>query len=109
MARPFRARRRRFTVEERARFVELLQQSGMTKRAFARQHGFHEVTLYNWLRRSRKDNLRPAPAFKEVGLPVLTSGWATEIALGQDIQIRLAATPPAEFIAQVVRQLRPSC
>jgi len=85
------SRRRRFTIEERARYVELYWGSGLTKRAFARRHGFHEVTLHHWLRRGKRGDTSHPPAFQEMGLPALASGWATEI------------------IALVIRQLRPPC
>lgn len=100
--------RRRFSAEERANYIELYRQSGLTQRAFAKQQGLNLGTFHQWLHRTKADPRERAVGFKEIVLPGASAGWSVEVVLGQEV-IRLGACASPEFIAQLVKSLRRPC
>ena len=104
--------RRRFTTDERAKFVGLYRQSGLTQSAFTRQHGIKLGTLQQWLRRLKK--LKPfsgsaGPVFQEVMVPPTSSPWAAQIRLSQEITIQLDAQATGQLIRQLFASLPRPC
>ena len=111
MTTPQPRRRRRFTTAQRQEFLAQYRRSGLSAPAFVRQHGLNLSTLYQWIHRTKSAPRRSAPLFKEVllsGAPLLPA-WAAEIAIGNELTLRLGSHISAEFIAQVIQQLRRPC
>jgi len=94
----------RFTDVERADFVALYRNSGLTQRAFADQHGLNLASFNRWLHRFKADTAAPCPVFKELILPPTSPAWSAEI-----IIVRLGTTASPDLIAQVVNSLRRPC
>jgi len=106
------SRRRRYTAEERAKYVELFRESGLTQQDFAQQHGFHAVTWRQWLRRSKEKTAactNGQPVFKEFSVPAPAVGWSAEIALGHEVTVRLGASATTELLVQLVNRLGRVC
>ncbi len=105
------ADRRKFTAAQRDGFVRLYRQSAVTQAQFARTHRLKLGTLLRWLYRRPNPTRRSAPLFKEVLLSPQTTAVAhgIEIGVGRDITVRLGSAATPEFIAQLVRNLRPPC
>lgn len=104
-------RRRRYTRAQRQEFLALYRRSGLSASAFVRQHDIKPSTLYQWAHRVKPAARPSAPLFKEVLLsaPPLLALWAAEIAVGNELTLRLGSQASPEFIAQVIHQLRRPC
>lgn len=104
-------RRRRYTAAQRQELLTQYQRSGLSASTFAREHGINFSTLYQWTQRMESASRRPVPIFKEVLLPTTPTlpAWAAEIAVGHELTLRLGSPISAEFIAQVIQQLRRPC
>lgn len=101
--------RRRFTADERANFVALYRQSGLTQRAFARQHGIKLGTLQQWLSRLKTQRSSIRNGFQELIVPLTSSPWVAQIRLRQEITIQLDAQATGQLITQLLGNLRPPC
>ena len=101
--------RRRFTADERAHFVALYHQSGLTQNAFARQHGIKLGTLQQWLCRLKTQPASARPRFQELIVPPTSSPWAAEIRLSPEITIQLGSQATGQLIAQLLGSLRRPC
>jgi transposase-like protein len=101
--------RRRFTADERAKFVALCRQSDLTQSAFARQHGIKLGTLQQWLCRLKPQPASARPRFQELTVPLSSSKWAAQIRLSQEITIQLDAQAAGQLITQLLGSLRQSC
>lgn len=104
-------RRRRYSGDERDRFVELYLGSGVTQEEFARRHQLKVGTLVRWLYRQGKRRHTARPVFQELLLP---GGGAAatdviEMSVGSEITLRFKARIAPEFIAQVIDHLRKPC
>ena len=106
------SRRRRYTAAQRQEYLDLYCRSGLSAPVFARNHDLNITTLYQWLHRVKKAGHRPAvPLFTEVLLsaPPPIPVWTAEIAVGNELTLRLGSQASAEFIAQLLQQLRRPC
>ena len=96
-----RRRRPRSSPAQRAQWVRRLDHSGLSARQFAQQHRLKLSTLQRWVREHRA--AAPAPAFAEVRLPELASGWAAELIRPDGARLRLAAHAPAPWFDALLR------
>ena len=101
--------RRRFTADERANFVALCRQSGLTQSAFARQHGIKLGTLQRWLFRLKTQPPSNRAGFQELIVPLTSSQWAAEIRLSSEITIQLGSQATGQLITQLLGSLRRPC
>jgi transposase-like protein len=101
--------RRRFTADERAKFVALYRQSDLTQSAFARQHGIKLGTLQQWLSRLKTQPPSLRPGFQELIVPLTSSAWAAEIRLSPEMTIQLGLEATGQLITQLLGSLRPPC
>lgn len=102
------ARRRRFSAEERDQFVELYRKSDLTQVEFARTHQLKLGTLLRWIYRRDKPRRSARPTFQELVIPAgaaVTVDWM-EISIGPEITVRMKAMTPPEWIARFIQQLR---
>ena len=104
-------RRTRYTLAQRQDFLAQYQRSGLSARAFVREHSLNLSTLYQWSHKLRAEPSPTPPVFKEVLLSgtSLIASWAAELVVGQDLTLRLGPQVSAGFIAQVIQQLRRPC
>ena len=81
------------TSEQRAPWILRYQQSGLTQRAFASEHGIGLSTLGRWLRDRVPTAVEPPalPRLQEVPLSSLlgTLSWAAEITFADGTTVRL--------------------
>ena len=99
-------RRRRWTVEEKARIVAESLDPATTSSAVARRHGLHASQLFVWRQQFAAPAAREAPAFVPV---VVTEGAAApaemagrmEIALGT-VVVRVGADVDAAALRRVL-------
>ena len=95
--------------------LTLYRRSGLSASVFVREHDLNLSTLYQWMHRvkpaARPSVGRSVPIFKEVLLSAspLIPIWAAEIAVGNELTLRLGSQASPEFIAQVIHQLRRPC
>ena len=66
------ALRRRYSRDERRKWVARFRKSPLTQADFAREHDLKLGTLRRWLYRSSNGSAAREPVFKEVPLP---EGW----------------------------------
>ena len=101
-------RRRRFSSEERDRFVELYLRGGVTQGEFARTHQLKLGTLARWLYRRGKRGRSARPVFQELLLPAggAAATDVIEMSVGSEITLRFKARIAPEFIAQLIEHLR---
>jgi transposase-like protein len=106
-----RSRRTRYAAAQRQEFLAEYRRSGLSASVFAHQNGLKLSTLYQWNARTTASSRGPSPLFKEVVLsgPALLPAWAAEIAISHELTLRLNPQISAEFIAQVIQQLRRPC
>ena len=104
-------RRRRYSGDERDRFVELYLGSGVTQEEFARTHQLKLGTLVGWLYRHGKRGGSARPVFQELLLPAggASATDVIEMSVGWEITLRFKARIAPEFIAQVIEHLRKPC
>ena len=101
--------RRRFTADERANLVALYRQSGLTQRAFARQHGIKLGTLQQWLCRFKTQAPSIRSGFQELIVPLSSSSWAAEIRLSPEMTIQLGSQAAGQLITQLLGNMRRPC
>ena len=92
-----------------ANLMALYRQSGLTQRAFARQHGIKLGTLQQWLCRLKTQPASARPRFQELIVPLSSSKWAAEIRLSQEITIQLDTQATEQLITQLLGNLRRPC
>jgi len=92
---------------QRAELLDAFARSGLAAAEFARRHGLHYTTLYNW-RRARS---KTAPAFVEVQLPAPASAVELVIELGPAARLRLTSEAQLSLAAGLLRTLHslPPC
>ena len=69
--------RRIYTPQEKAEYVALFEQSGMTQAAFCREMSLNEATFSPWRRTAREEPSVAAPQFAEVQLRAPATGEPT--------------------------------
>ena len=104
-------RQRRATPAERLHMVEQFRRSGLTRRAFSRQHGVPLATLDWWLARTKPVSNLPAPVvFSEVSLAATSAApaiaWAIELVAPSGLTVRCREAIPARDLARLLRDGR---
>jgi transposase-like protein len=97
---------RRVPIAERTAWVERFHQSGLSQRAFARQHGLKLGLLLYWIYGHKSavgTTTANIPRFQEIRLAPSepSGGWAAEIRLPDGTLVRLDH--------ELARALVPSC
>ena len=106
------SRRRRYTLAQRQEFLALYRRrSGLSASEFCDEHDIKLSTLYQWVHRVKPAPRPSVPLFQEVLLsaPPVIPAWVAEIAVGNELTLRLGSQASPEFIAQVIHQLRRPC
>jgi transposase-like protein len=86
--------------------LDAFARSGLSAADFARRHGLHYTTLYNW-RRARSKRV---PAFVEVDVSAAAAPVELVIELGAKARLRLnseAQMPLAARLLQTLQEGRP--
>jgi transposase-like protein len=99
-----RSGRRRWTSEQRERFLADFQQSKMTQRVFAASHGVGLSTLGKWLRDEGKATSPPVK-FQEVRLPNPSSRWLVEVVSPQGWVVRVQNGSDLRMLPQLLQAL----
>lgn len=98
------SRRRRWTAQQRQRFLVRFHQSEMTQRDFATRYGVGLSTLSKWLRVESKA-AEPPVQFQEVVVPNMPMRYAVEVVSPQGWTVRLQNSSEIETLAQVLQAL----
>jgi len=102
----------RATAAQRMHMVEQFKRSGLTRRAFSKQHGVPISTLNWWLTKTRRASKLPVPMmFSEVRLapPPVSSAvtpWAMELVSCDGLTVRLRETLSVQELAGLLRGWR---
>src|SRR5208283_1837727 len=99
-----RSGRRRWTSEQRQRFLADFHQSEMTQREFANSHGVGLSTLGKWLRDERKVTSPPVK-FQEVVLPITPIRYAVEVVSPQGWIVRVQNGSDVECLPELLLAL----
>jgi len=104
-------RRRKFSPEERARWVKKFLQRQSTVREFARQHGLGESTLYQWAFPPKRRPTKHRPLrFEELTTrPVASGSWSAEVQLANGTQLRWNSQADLAMVQEVLQNLRQPC
>ncbi len=110
------------TSEERAAFVAAYQQSGLSLKGFAQEHGIGPGRLHYWV---YQKNQRAKPralakglqagqraVFQEVKFEAgsaLFQSWAAEVNVGRGQNVRFSGTARPDWIGAVVQALQRPC
>ena len=99
--------RKRLSSEQRQQILERFHQGVLTLKEFSTQEGISKGTLSNWLREQREANSAEAPAisFQELKLPQSGASWAVEIVTPQNWTLRLAQSPEAGRMRELLGAL----
>ena len=96
--------RRRWTPEQRQRFLADFHQTEMTQRDFANRHGVGLSTLGKWLRDERKA-ASPPVKFQEVVLPISPLRYAVEVVSPQGWIVRVQNGSDVECLPELLLAL----
>lgn len=94
--------RRHATAAERAQWVEQFQQSNLSARDFALQHGLGLSTLQRWLRADPALAVAPS-VFTEVKLAATSGRWAAEVQRPDGWIVRLAPEASQALLPHLLR------
>jgi transposase-like protein len=102
---------RRFTPQERARWVGRYRVSGLTQRGFAERHGLPVSTLHQWLHRNASRGEAESAAFEEVHLRPTPRAhpWTAEVSFSDGTTLRLSDWARAPWIDSLLQSLGKSC
>jgi len=105
--------RRRWSTEEAHRVLAAWRKSGLSGKAFARQHGLNDVRLSWWRRRLEDWGVQPcrAEAARLSLVPaVVKDGTSGEVVIrlpdGVLVEVVTTATVPARWVSRLVVGLR---
>ncbi len=102
----------RATAAQRMQMVEQFKRSGLTRRAFSRQHGVPISTLNWWLTKTRRASKLPVPMmFSEVRvapLPVSSAvaPWAMELVSRDGLTVRCREALSLQELDELLRGSR---
>jgi len=99
-----RSGRRRWTTDQRQRFLADFHQNKLTQRDFANRHGVGFSTLSKWLRLDR-DAVPTKVKFQEVRLSTPTSRWPVEVVSPQGWIVRLQNSSDVQQLPSLLRAL----
>ena len=105
-----RTRRRRFSAEERAQWVELYERSGQSLREFSGEHDLIQSNLSRWRRQRRAaaNGKRGSGSFVEVNVtasPPPAVAAAVRVCLSGGMTMEVTGGTDALWLAQVLRAL----
>lgn len=95
---------KRYTAEDRIKFVEDYNKSGLRQSVFCRNKGINPVTFSGWLKKASSQKAK----FIEVELPSAASiaiKQAIEVKLSNGAQINIPTDLDTERIADLVRRI----
>jgi transposase-like protein len=95
---------KRYTTEDRVKYVEEYNKSGLIQAAFCREKGINAVTFGGWLKKSSKHKAK----FIEVSLPPVAPAGINqfiEVKLSGGAQIKIPAALDTERVADLVRRI----
>lgn len=101
--------RRRFSAEDRARWMELYQHSSRSVRDFCRANALCQSSLSRWLRQSRAvtRGLHPQGSLVEVRVaPAPASAASVKVCLPGGVTMEVASGTDAAWLAGVLCALR---
>ena len=96
--------RRRWTPEQRQRFLADFHQTEMTQRDFANRHGVGLSTLNKWLR-LESETVPAKVKFQELRLPNPAPRWPVEVVSPQGWIVRLQNGSDVQHLPQVLQAL----
>ncbi len=110
------------TTKDMARVVAAYRQSGLSLKAFAREHGIRPSRLHYWVYQKPQDP-KPsssakelaagrAAAFQEVKLEAgsaLLESWAAEVSVARGLNNRFSGSARPDWIGAVVQALQRPC
>ncbi len=99
------AQRRRFTKEERAKWLVRYRGSGLKEGEFAAQHGLKAGTLVQWLAKERRSTLAGSASFVEVPFEPVgePQGWVAELTWPSGLRVRLGTGAPKSWLGTVLK------
>lgn len=108
-----RRRRRWSSAEERERWIEAWEQSGLTQAEFAEGNGLSVSTLRNWVRSGRR-KADMLPAFREISVGdllkpsggVSPAPWEAEIRLPSGVVMALAPGVGIDRVKELLKALQ---
>ena len=109
-----RTRRRRFSAEERAQWVELYERSGQSLREFSGEHDLIQSNLSRWRRqwRAAANGKRGSGSFVEVNVTASplqpAAAAAVRVCLSGGMTMEVTGGTDALWLAQVLRALSPA-
>ena len=95
---------KRYTAEDRVKYVEEYNNSGLRPSAFCRKKGINPVTFSGWVKKATANKTR----FVEVSLPAttpITTKSAIEVKLSNGTHINIPVELATERIADLVRRI----
>lgn len=107
------SRRRQFSAEDRQRWMERYERSGLSVRDFCRDHPLCQSSLSRWLRQRRAAPQKPSQAgsLVEVRVPpasVLGSAASVTVRLPGGVTMEVSSGTDAVWLAGVLRALQPA-
>jgi len=95
---------KRYTAEDRVKYVEEYNKSGLRPSAFCHKKGINPTTFRGWVKKSTANKTK----FIEVSLPAttpITTKPVIEVKLSNGAQINIPVALDAERIADLVRRI----
>ncbi len=94
-------------AHHKAEWVRRFKQSGLSLRAFSRQHGLRCGSLCSWVNKEHAAKLvSTSPGFLELKLPAMgpeRSSWVAELSYGDGKVLRISADISAAVLEQLLR------
>ena len=103
-----RQRRPHSTPEQRAKWVEGYERSGLSQREFAQRHRLGVFTLRHWIAQKAKGAASRAdarPVWRELKLDGLSGAtrWAAEVVRPDGYVVRVAHDAPSALLEELLR------
>ncbi len=100
-----------YSREQREKVLDLFEQSGMSGKAFAEQHGIKYPTFAFWRRQRKQAAAAPGEdgqgfVLAEIGTSDSRSGGALSLVLPCGSEVRASGESGVELLATLIRRLR---
>ena len=99
---------KRYTAEDRVKFVEAYKKSGQSQSVFCNKQGIAPSTFYGWLNKTLENKIETVPKFMEVALPSTSANVTNdciELKFSSGEQLNIPITMDIDRIANLVRRL----
>lgn len=105
-------RRQQFTAEDRQRWTEQYERSGLSVRDFCRDHPLCQSSLSRWVRQRRTATHKPSEArslveVRVTPVPVMGSAASVTVRLPGGVTMEVPGGTEVTWLAGVLRALRP--